>query len=513
MFSGQADWPLLARLKETVAIPVIGSGDLFEAEDCRRMLFETGCDGVMIARGALGNPWIFRQTLELLQGGAPAPVTPHARAITAEEHLQLQIAALGDAVGVREMKKHLGWYIHGVPGPPVCGAPSITHRRPNSCGRYWRNWHRTEQTQAVSNERNEYYATVLDSVGDGVIVIGRQGQVTLMNPAAEELTGRSRRQTLELPFADAFNSEPLLVEMVVRTAASGVSRSDQDNVVLKSAGRLIPVNASTVPLLQADGEAIGVILTLRDLTSIRELEAAVRQADRLSTLGTLAAGLAHEVKNPLGGIKGAAQLLERELDPDSDLQEYPRVMIRETERIDKIIRQLLELASSRGPRYAPVNLHMVLGDIILLQREAAGSREVSIVTGFDPSIPPIMADEAQLTQVFLNLIRNALEAMTEGGRLTVTSRVLSEYQLGRDEGRSRMVAVEVADTGPGITPENLPKVGTPFFSTKEGGTGLGLAICQKIVAEHRGMLKIDSQPGQGTRISVLLPLIQSPAKG
>jgi len=113
----------------------------------------------------------------------------------------------------------------------------------------------------------------------------------------------------------------------------------------------------------------------------------------------------------------------------------------------------------------------------------------------------------------LNLIRNALEAMSEGGRLTVTSRVLAEYQLARNENRSRMVAVEVADTGPGITVENLAKVGTPFFSTKDNGTGLGLAICQKIVADHRGMLKIDSKPGQGTKISVLLPLIQSPVKG
>ncbi len=358
-----------------------------------------------------------------------------------------------------------------------------------------------------------YALTVLDSVGDGVIVVSREGLVTLMNPAAEEMTGRSRRQMLGTAFKDSFASEPVLVEMVDRTADSGVSLSDQDNVVLYPSGRVIPANATTFPLLQPNGEAIGVILTLRDLTSIRELEAAVRQADRLSTLGTLAAGLAHEVKNPLGGIKGAAQLLERELDPDSDLHEYPRVMIRETERIDKIIRQLLELASPRGPRYQPVNLHMVLGDIILLQREAAANRDVSISTGFDPSIPPIMADEAQLTQVFLNLIRNSIEAMPDGGRVTVSSRVLAEYQLARNENRSRMVAVEVADSGPGIPAENLAKVGTPFFSTKDGGTGLGLAICQKIVAEHRGMLKIDSKPGQGTKISVLLPLIQSPAKG
>ena len=194
----------------------------------------------------------------------------------------------------------------------------------------------------MHREPSGYYGTVLDSVGDGVIVISQEGLVTLMNPAAEELTGRSRRQTLEVAFAKAFSSEPVLVEMVERTASSGVSRSDQDNVVLRSSGRLIPVNASTVPLMRADGEAIGVILTLRDMTSIRELEAAVRQSDRLSTLGTLAAGLAHEVKNPLGGIKGAAQLLERELEPDSELLEYPRVMIREAERIDKIIRQLLE---------------------------------------------------------------------------------------------------------------------------------------------------------------------------
>jgi two-component system nitrogen regulation sensor histidine kinase GlnL len=350
-------------------------------------------------------------------------------------------------------------------------------------------------------------------VGDGVIVIDGEGVVTLMNPAAEEMTGRSRRQVVRSCFAESFKTDPILVDMVERTSASGISLSDQDNIVLNSSGRVIPANATTFPLMRSNGETIGVILTLRDLTSIRELEAAVRQADRLATLGTLAAGLAHEVKNPLGGIKGAAQLLERELDEDSDLLEYPRVMIKEAERIDRIIRQLLDLASPRGPRYTPVNLHMVLGDIILLQREAAADRDVTISTGFDPSIPPIMADEAQLTQVFLNLIRNAIEAMAEGGRVTVSSRVLAEYHLARNENRSRMVAVEVADTGPGISEENLAKVGTPFFSTKDNGTGLGLAICQKIVAEHRGMLKIESKPGQGTKISVLLPLIQSPAKG
>lgn len=361
-----------------------------------------------------------------------------------------------------------------------------------------------------ADDLSGYARNVLDSVGDGVIVVNAEGIITLMNPAAEEMTGRSYSQIALHAFSSVFEAETLLVEMVARTAKTGVSLSDQENIVLNALGRLFPVNATTFPLVKPSGESIGVILTLRDLSSIRELEAAVRQSDRLSTLGTLAAGLAHEVKNPLGGIKGAAQLLERELPPDSELREYTRVMLKESDRIDKIIRQLLDFSSPRRPRSQSANLHMVLGDIILLQREAASSQDVYVSSIFDPSIPPILGDEALLTQLFLNLVRNALEAMPEGGKLTITSRVDAEYLLARDEGKSRMVAVEIRDTGVGMSPDDLTKVGTPFFTTKMYGTGLGLAICQKIVAEHRGLLKIRSKVGSGTTIRVLLPLVNAP---
>src|SRR5450631_438139 len=181
--------------------------------------------------------------------------------------------------------------------------------------------------------------------------------------------------------------------MVTKTIRTGITISDHENVVVRNTGRITPVAVTCYPLVLANGENIGAILTLKDITYIRELEAAVRQADRLSTMGTLAAGLAHEVKNPLGGIKGAAQLLERELTKDSDLLEYTRVMIRETERIDHIIRELLELASPRGLKLTPVNLHKVLGDILLLQKQSVAERDISFVSHFDPSIPDIMADE------------------------------------------------------------------------------------------------------------------------
>ena len=366
----------------------------------------------------------------------------------------------------------------------------------------------TDTTAIRPGEPADYLATVIDSVGDGVIVIGTDGIITLYNPAAEEITGFSRRQALGTLFQKLFSQERPLLEIAAKTLRTGVTISDHENVVVRSAGRITPVAVTCYPLMQPNGENIGVILTLKDITYIRELEATVRQVDRLSTLGTLAAGLAHEVKNPLGGIKGAAQLLERELSAGDELREYTGVMIREAERIDRIIRELLDLASPRGLKLSPVNLHKVLGDIMLLQRHSIGSREISFTKHFDPSIPDFMADEEMITRLFLNLIRNALDAMGESGRLTVTSRVLADYRMAQNDRRSRMVAIEVCDDGPGIPEEDLENIWTPFFSMKSGGTGLGLTICHKIVAEHRGMIKVESDLGHGTKFTVLLPLVQ-----
>lgn len=365
-----------------------------------------------------------------------------------------------------------------------------------------------DSSNGLTGKAGDYFETVIDSVGDGVIVVNRDGSITLCNPAAEEITGFSRRQALGNSFEKLFSLEKTLLEMVAKTIRTGITISDHENVVVRSTGRITPVAVTCYPLMRSTGENIGAILTLKDITYIRELEAAVRQADRLSTLGTLAAGLAHEVKNPLGGIKGAAQLLERELTVDSDLREYTRVMIRETERIDRIIRELLDLASPRGLKLRPVNLHKVLGDILLLQKQAVADRDISFIKQFDPSIPDILADEEMVTRLLLNLIRNAIDAMGESGCLTVVSRVLSDYHMSQNERRSRMVAIEVCDDGPGIPAEDLENIWTPFFSNKSGGTGLGLTICHKIVAEHRGMIKVESDPGHGTKFTVLLPLIQ-----
>jgi len=361
----------------------------------------------------------------------------------------------------------------------------------------------------MGDRMEAYYANVVDSVGDGVIVLDNSGAVTLVNPAAEEIAGVSRRQAIGGTFGDIFKGEGPLIDMVAKTVATGMSVSDHENIVLKRNGKIMPVGASTSPLLDSVGERIGTIVLLRDLTNVRELEEAVRQADRLSSLGALAAGLAHEIKNPLGGIKGAAQLLELEFPENEELREYIRVMLKEVQRVNLIVEELLALASPGRLKLAKVNLHRVLSDIVLLQRRAADGRKVSIQQFFDPSIPPILADESLLTQLFLNLVRNALEAVGEGGVVKGTSRVLADYSMTqKGERRARMVAIDVADNGPGIPADVLENMFTPFFTTKSKGTGLGLAICQKIVSEHRGMIRVDSAPSRGTVFTVMIPLIQ-----
>jgi two-component system nitrogen regulation sensor histidine kinase GlnL len=251
----------------------------------------------------------------------------------------------------------------------------------------------------------------------------------------------------------------------------------------------------------------GSILILSDQSRIAELEEAMKRADRLAMLGTLAAGLAHEIKNPLGGIKGAAQLMRHELDSNSPLQEYTDVMVREVERIKTIIEQLLNLGDPQQTRISNVNLGRLLDDIFLLQKEAHREREVRFKLKLDPSIPPIPGDENLLTQLFLNLVKNAAEAVEVGGLVEVTSRVTSRYQINPgDEKPVPLIVIEIRDDGKGIPENELEQIFTPFYTTKTGGSGLGLATCQKITEEHKGFIQVNSKAGEGTTFSVHLPL-------
>ena len=351
------------------------------------------------------------------------------------------------------------------------------------------------------------WVDVLASLDDAVIVLDQAGNVVDVNPAAEQLTGVSAPHVLPSPLATLFGAHPAnawLGELARGVLRERVARRRSEGALASRTGEL-PVSAACAPVFDRDGGVRGAVLVLHDLSMQRTLEATTRRADRLAALGTVALGLAHEIKNPLGGIKGAAQLLRGAL-TDPDLVRCTEVIVREVERLDGLVEQLRELSVPPRLELEPVNIHRVLNDVLALERQSPAWGHVVLRTVFDPSLPPVLGDRAQLTQVFLNLVKNALEALGGEGSLVVATRIESRFHIRRGTGRGRFLSVTVEDSGPGVPEADQAQLFSPFFTTKPQGTGLGLALCHRVVTQHGGTIAHERPPRGGAAFVVTLPV-------
>ena len=347
---------------------------------------------------------------------------------------------------------------------------------------------------------------VLDALLDGVIVLDPQGRVERLNAeacrilegSAETLSG----QAVERLLGPAHG----MARLARATLASGSSTAESAQPVERRHERSLVVDVAVAPLLDATGAPDGAVIVLHDRTLQHSLEVQAAERERLDAFGRIAAGLAHEIKNPLGGIRGAAELIALRA-RDDKTRETAELVIREARRIATLVDDFTVLAEADALRLETTNLHLVLDQVLdLLAVDPLGAR-AKVERRYDPSIPEFLADPDRLTQVFLNLGRNALQAMAEGGRLVITSRLLLEARVAR---RGPSVAVEFRDTGSGIPPEVLDQVRTPFFTTRPGGTGLGLSVAEYWVARHGGFLALESAVGEGTCVRVALPLRRQP---
>jgi two-component system, NtrC family, nitrogen regulation sensor histidine kinase GlnL len=357
------------------------------------------------------------------------------------------------------------------------------------------------------------WTQIIESLEEGVIGVDAEGRILSMNQAAEQLTGcpigSARGRHHDQVFAEAGWISELL---------EGVRRGDQGSLSAEGTVRslwqkAIPVRASASAILDSSAQRVGAALILQDLTLQRALETDVRRAQSLAHLGVMVAGLAHEIRNPLGGIRGAVQLLSAEVGPGSTGREYIELVLREVDRLTKLLEQLLELRP-RGPFIPkPVNIHQVIDHVIALLDDGAKRQRTPIHRFFDPSLPEVSGDPDALTQLLLNLVQNALQAVAtlpEGAPriLRLTTRMETDYHLAAkpraERGRGRLLRIDVEDSGPGIPAEVQPNLFAPFVTTKPKGTGLGLAICQRIVADHGGTIRFESEPGR-TLFRVTLP--------
>jgi signal transduction histidine kinase len=354
-------------------------------------------------------------------------------------------------------------------------------------------------------EVNLHRARILAHMRGGVIAVDTDGRVSTVNQAAQELVGPIR---LGQHFSEL---TPELAALLGATLEQERGVSDFEMLLKRSEEEPISLAVSSSCLKTAGNEMVGAMVMLNDLTAIKRLEQKVQRADRLSSLGILAAGMAHEIKNPLVSIKTFTQLLlERYSDPDFRAT-FSEVVPHEVERIDSIVLRLLDFARPKAPRFATHNLRRIIDDVLALVDNEIRSSSTTVEKEFAEDYLEVYGDEQQLHQVFLNLALNAIRAMreTEGGTLRITAKY-HRHHLRRggvlpfQEGDC--VQVTVSDTGCGIAKENLDRIFTPFFTTKPDGSGLGLAVVHGIVLEHGGEIDVRSTLSSGTTFTVVLPL-------
>jgi two-component system sensor histidine kinase AtoS len=354
-----------------------------------------------------------------------------------------------------------------------------------------------------------YNENILASLTNGIVTVDLDGRVVMLNPTAEMLTGFFAGEVTGRYCTELFAQTPEIGEMLMETLASRVPVAGISLALRRRSGAVLPVEVSTAALKGGEGKDLGVVAVLRDLTLVRELEGRLRRSDRLAALGSLAAGLAHEIKNPLTSVLTFSRHVARRFDDAHFRDRFQRVVPRELERINGIIERLLELARPAPATFTRIGLAPLVDRAVELFANEIESQEVRVIRDYARDLQPVAGDEESLYRAIINVVGNALDAMPGGGRLGLRIGWADSnegFRPARAALMSRQIVIEVSDTGAGIRPEDAERLFNPFFTTKERGTGLGLAVTHKIVDDHGGVIDFHSVSGSGTTFRIVLPL-------
>ena len=355
-----------------------------------------------------------------------------------------------------------------------------------------------------------YTENILRSIAAGVITIDKHGYIVTWNKRAEEIVnlraaqviGRHYSEFIKLLQVDLHNREETM-RMVELTAQTGKVFTRNQLCYHTPQGDETYINLSASQLRSEAGDYLGVVVVFEDVTNEVQMKEEVERVSKLAETGQLAANIAHELRNPLSSIKGAAQLLRKELPTDimTEHGEFLDMIVQEVNGLDRIATEFLEFSRVTPPEMRPVEVNAMLARLLQFMSAYLSDQEVQVVQNFASYLPELSLDRSQVEQVIKNIIINAVQAMPHGGTLTVTTR---RHQ------QTDVVDIDFSDTGVGIPANKLDKICAPFFTTKTKGTGLGLAIVRKIVETHGGRLLIRSTPGEGSLFTIQLPVHPTP---
>ena len=327
---------------------------------------------------------------------------------------------------------------------------------------------------------------IIDSLSEGVIVLSTALEPVAVNPAAESLFGVSQANPALMK--DLMHRNSWLEKMVGECLGHGQDLSQAETTLALRRGT-ISVSASVSPLLTRTGQLVGAIVLLHDLSHQRGFQNRVVGDEASANLGISPAGLAHEIKNPLTGIKGAAELLAGLFPSDYRARQYCDLILRGVDRLAALVEEVLAVSGPQRLKREPVNIHQVLHHALAMAGlHPATPPSIVVVQRFDPSLPEVSGDAAALERVFLNLIKNAVEAIESSGIIRLQTRMETQFRLTSRGVRRQFLRVEISDSGKGMTSAEAAQLFTPFYTTKPNGTGLGLVLSQRIITLHGGKI-------------------------
>ena len=356
-----------------------------------------------------------------------------------------------------------------------------------------------EAVQRLSQELDDvknFMESIIQSIGSGILITGIDDQITYVNRAGEKILGYSKEELAGKP-ATIFGLKEK--ESVIRSLLD-----HQDDADTRKEGWMrrkdqveVPVGFTINNHLNIKGETVGKIIIFRDLSKIYKIQEEILRMDRLVSLGKLASGIAHELRNPLAGIKTTAQALGEEFSEDDSRREYLNRITKEIDRLNELLKTFFSFAKPQKLNLVYCHIKDVINEIIPFLIKEIADRGIHFLEHYDPHLSRIKVDKSQMYQVFLNLFLNALQAMPNGGQLKIEVKPLA----------SGLIQIAVSDTGKGIPPHIVDKVFDPFFTTKPKGIGLGLSITYQIIKKHGGTIRVESKLEEGTSFMINLPVI------
>ena len=350
-----------------------------------------------------------------------------------------------------------------------------------------------------------YNEILLNALKSGIVAVDMAGRITMMNRVAERITGLSYKDIV----GEEHKVLPADLSRAVLQLLSGSSGLPDRDILLDAGQGRIPIRLSGSAFHGHTGEQLGVLLVFTDMTELKAMEEQVRRSDRLSVIGTLSAGMAHEIKNPLVTINTFTQLLPEQYADKAFRETFFELVGKETKRIDTLVNRLLRFARPVQGDLREVSLHACVQDALRLVRQQLDRNRIELEEDLQAQSDCILADREQLNQAFVNFLLNAIDAMPEGGQLYVSSANVEVTLDAPFNGHSQCrpcVEVTIRDTGIGIQLDDLSRIFDPFFTTKDRGIGLGLSVTHGIIQEHHAAVLVDSTPGEGTTFTLQFPL-------